>query len=232
MKKQLCNVNARNIFLRIIMIVGILFACITFLSSCLWKQGDTVKAVYKPIPQDVSKQDLEITKTVLKSRLDELGYLSSLVEIENNTSRIIIDKVFWKENDFSASPEEFFEKLGKPFKIIFQEVDEAYNRIENKLISGDRIQEVRVFRRNKQYFISIQLDSEGTKTLAEFSGMRIGKQLGIFVDNQLIITPRISERISDGAVLISGLPKQYASEAAIYIKTGNLPFQLEVVEVE
>ncbi len=231
MKKLLCFINARIIFLRIMLIVGILFICVTFLSSCLWKQGSPVNVVYKPAIKTASEQDIKIAETILKRRLDELGYFSSLVKNDAKSSRIIVKKVLWKEDDFSKSPEEFFEKMGKSMKIIFQEVDDSYHPVGNVLISGDQIRDAKIYSRNNQYQIVMQLNSKGTRILAEVTEVKIGKHLGIFIDEKLIMAPQISGTIDDGYVQIDGFTKQKAKETALYMKTGNLPFHLEVVEI-
>jgi protein-export membrane protein SecD len=78
--------------------------------------------------------------------------------------------------------------------------------------------------------IVLQFDSEGKEIFRELTERNVGKQLAIFIDNQLVTAPVIQEVIPGGTATITG---SYTLEEAQELKSrldeGALPLPLELV---
>lgn len=71
------------------------------------------------------------------------------------------------------------------------------------------------------YVIAIQTTSEGASLLREWTARNIEKQLGIFVDGQLISAPVIKTTISDTIVLDGDFTKQQAEGIVERLRRGG-----------
>ncbi len=86
--------------------------------------------------------------------------------------------------------------------------------------------------------VAITFDDEGGKKFAELTKnlAGTGRSIGIFLDNELISSPVVgpefaSNGIAGGRAVITGnFDVESASDLAIQIKGGSLPFPVEVVE--
>ncbi|GAB4528998.1 MAG: protein translocase subunit SecD [Pleurocapsa sp.] len=86
--------------------------------------------------------------------------------------------------------------------------------------------------------VAINFDDEGGKKFAELTKnlAGTGRSIGIFLDNELISSPVVgpefaSTGIAGGRAVITGnFDLESASDLAIQIKGGSLPFPVEVVE--
>ncbi len=91
---------------------------------------------------------------------------------------------------------------------------------------------------SQSYQVMLEFDAEGAKLFAELTKeiAGTGRKLGIFLDNRLISAPTVdvkyaSTGIDGGTASISGsYDAKSASELAIQLRGGSLPFPVEVVE--
>lgn len=81
--------------------------------------------------------------------------------------------------------------------------------------------------------VAVDFDSEGSKLFAEITRDNIGKQLGIFLDGNLISSPVIRQEIIGGTAQISGgfLPDE-AKQLAQDLNLGALPLPIELIETQ
>ena len=80
--------------------------------------------------------------------------------------------------------------------------------------------------------VSFQFKGKGAKTFEDFTGANVGKYLTIVLDNEVISSPVIRDRISGGRGQISGGYKDIsaARDLAVLLRGGALPIPVEVVE--
>lgn len=87
------------------------------------------------------------------------------------------------------------------------------------------------------YQVNLEFDSEGEKLFAEMTKAiaGTGRRIGIFLDDRLISAPTVDVKyaatgIQGGASISGGFDAKAASELAIQLRGGSLPFPVEVVE--
>jgi preprotein translocase subunit SecD len=80
--------------------------------------------------------------------------------------------------------------------------------------------------------VSFQFKGKGAKTFEDFTGANVGKYLTIVLDNEVISSPVIRDRITGGRGQISGGFKGIteARDLAVLLRGGALPIPVEVVE--
>lgn len=79
--------------------------------------------------------------------------------------------------------------------------------------------------------VGLEFSSEGAKLFEEITKRNVGKQVAIFLDNQLISAPRVNEVISGGEAVISGdFTVDQAKNLSIQLNAGALPVPLKIIE--
>lgn len=79
--------------------------------------------------------------------------------------------------------------------------------------------------------VGLEFSSEGAKLFEEITKRNVGKQVAIFLDNQLISAPRVNEVISGGEAVISGdFTVDQAKNLSIQLNAGALPAPLKIIE--
>lgn len=69
--------------------------------------------------------------------------------------------------------------------------------------------------------INLTLTKEGSRNFALITETNINKNLGIYINGKLIISPRIMEKIPNGKVQISGLESKQEAEKMIKLMNGQ-----------
>lgn len=79
--------------------------------------------------------------------------------------------------------------------------------------------------------VSLEFNSDGAKLFEEITKRNVGKQLAIFLDNQIVSAPRVDEAISGGNAVIRGdFTLQEAKKLSIQLNAGALPIPVKVIE--
>lgn len=79
--------------------------------------------------------------------------------------------------------------------------------------------------------VSLEFNANGAKLFEEITKKNIGKQVAIFLDNQIISAPRVNEIISGGNAVISGNFKlEEAKNLSIQLNAGALPVPVKIIE--
>lgn len=81
--------------------------------------------------------------------------------------------------------------------------------------------------------VSLKFTSEGAELFANITRDNVGEQLAIFLDGEVISSPRINETISGGTAVISGnFDPSEAKELAQNLNFGALPLPIELVSTQ
>jgi protein-export membrane protein SecD len=77
--------------------------------------------------------------------------------------------------------------------------------------------------------VSVRFTDEGAKLFAEITRNNVNKQLGIFLDGEMLSAPNINEPITGGTAIISGgFTAEEAKELAQNLSFGALPVPIEL----
>ena len=79
--------------------------------------------------------------------------------------------------------------------------------------------------------VSLEFNSDGAKLFEEITKRNVGKQVAIFLDDQLVSAPRVNEVIAGGNAVITGdFTVDEAKRLSIQLNAGALPAPLEIIE--
>ena len=79
--------------------------------------------------------------------------------------------------------------------------------------------------------VSLDMNSEGSKTWSRVTGANIGKRIAIVLDNKVHMAPNIREKIPGGRTQIEGFADiNEAKDIAIILRAGALPAPVNIIE--
>lgn len=210
-------------------------------------RGGVGATLYPDLPEGTkpTAQQLEAAETVIQNRLDNRGIFDRILTKEEEHGRIILE-IPYKQGETDTNPQNTIDEIGATALLTFQEVDEelydGYDLHGRKIylptgrivIKGDDVQDagVRTDPQSGEIFVTLNLNMEGTKKFAEATERLVGQKISIFMDDLLITSPVVNERIPNGEAVISGQnTAKEAGDLAATIRSGQLPFRLEAKEI-
>lgn len=186
----------------------------------------TLQAVEKP-GEKVTREQMQQLQAVIRERVDQLGISEPRIQIAGN-DRLIVELAGIED------PEEAVELIGKTAMLEFKKADGTV------ILQGDQLQDARAGHdpRDNKPMISLKFNSEGAKAFAEATTEAVKysegdprRSIAIFLDNQLISNPQVSEPIANGQAVIQGgfASFEEAANLAALLRGGALPVETEVV---
>lgn len=187
--------------------------------------------VFKAQADNPSDEDMESVVSMLRTRLDGMGYTEATLTRQGaDKVRIEIPSV--------SNPEDAIESLGATAQLKF--VDYEGNEI---MTGADVVNAVAQYGSTSemgrsQHYIELEFSSEGTKKFAEATG-RIAalpsgqNYIAIMMDDMVISAPSVAQKITSEKCVIEGadFTAEETKALASNIKSGKLPFSLEQVEM-
>ena len=200
-------------------------------------KGGTV-IVYKAQADSVTEDDMSTVVSMLRTRLDGQGYTEATVTRQGT------DKVRVELPDVQDA-QKAVETLGATAQLIFaesvsQDPEDSTKVIAEKVVmTGSAVKSASAeFGQTEQgmkkssYYISLELTDEGRDAFSEATGRLIGQPIYILMDNKILSAPNVNSRIDSNSCIITGdFTAEEAKALASNIKSGQLPFSLEQVEV-
>ena len=179
-------------------------------------------AVYEASSEGVEDFDskMEGTISILQARLADKGMTEATVTRQGDSGiRVEIPSA-------AEDPSTISEYLSSPAKLEWKDAD------GNVVVEGEHITQAQAGNLNGKWVVSFTLDSEGTKAFGQATANNIGKQLGIYVDDELISNPTVNTAITGGSGVIEGnFTSETAQDLATQIESGALPLTLQEQEV-
>lgn len=157
----------------------------------------------------------------LSSLLFSKGYTEAVVtKVGNDGIRVEVPAV--------EDTEALMALLGKPAKLEFKDED------GNVLIEGNRHLDRAVAQMDGgRYLIGLKFNKAGTEAFAKATEANINKEIGIYIDDNKIMSPKVGSVISNGQATIEGnFTQSYAEEMATKINSGALGVKLTLVNSE
>ncbi len=193
--------------------------------------GGSVIVFEADTDEDVSEDNMAAVKAVLRSRLDMQGYHEAVLSQQG-------DKRVRVEIPSITNPEEAVALLGATAKLTFR--DYEGNVV---LVGGEDVKNAKAVYEQlddsgkKGYLVQLELTSDGQKKFAEatarISGLADGNNIiAIYLDEEMISSPRVSETIDSETCVITGdFTQEIATTLAGQIQSGQLPFALKDIEL-
>ena len=188
-------------------------------------KGGTV-IVYKAQTDNPTEDEMNTVISMLRTRLDSQGYTEATLTKQGS------DKVRVELPDVQNA-QEAVDTLGATAQLVFQDPqgNQVMTGSDVKNASAEFGQAEKGMSKNS-YYISLELTDEGRDKFAEATGRLVGQNIAIVMDNVMLSMPRVNERIDSNTCVITGeFTAEEAKSLAANIKSGQLPFSLEQVEV-
>ena len=178
--------------------------------------------------EDASAEDLDAAVEILRARLSAMGYDdATAARSGENGIRIEFPSV--------TNANALAETLGAVGHM--QIVDPSGNVV----LEGDNIDSASVGHGQDGYaVVNLAMDEEGADAFATATASYVGQSISIYLDDALIVSPGVSEAITDGHVSVpiggadSGLSQKGSTERAsslvAVLQSGELPVALELAE--
>jgi len=188
--------------------------------------------------QKAEAQDKAIA--VIRNRVDAFGVSEPVIypETFGSSQRIIVQLPGIQNID------EAINLIGKTAQLEFKESDSSPQSISGEpmmlgggwkkdpVLTGADFKKAEVGRDEKGNIgIDIEFNSEGAKKFSEATKRNIGKQIAIFLDNEIISAPTVQTEIPDGKARITGkFNLKEARDLSIQFNAGALPVPMKLVE--
>ncbi len=203
--------------------------------------------------QDAAKGDLDRTADVLRKRLEELGYGAPTVAEEGRgqvrvevpglyDAQLLKDilslrgQLSFRAVDDSIAPDAAIRgsaPAGSEVVYSFDDPPVGYVLKKEPILTGADITDAKATLATDggEPVITLTLDEQGRKRLADLTSKSIGKSFAIVVDNQVVSAPTISETLDTSQLQISGaFDLQAANNMAVVLRSGALPKTVTVLE--
>lgn len=187
---------------------------------------------------DVTEDDLNKAVAVIRKRLEAKNMFDAYVRTDPSSSQIYIE-VPADINDTSKDPLEAVEGLDKTAKVEFRDPD------GNVLLSGTDIKSASYSEDSVDNsglpspHVVLEFSEEGKAKFSEATEKLVGKTIAIYLDENCLTEPTVQSKIdSNTAIITMGNQEEYsvrkanATEYAMLIDSGSLPFTLDVVNKE
>ncbi len=191
-----------------------------------------VEAVFAPDDGiDADETQMEDIKGILDSRLVGQNITDYEVYPDYEHDRITI-RFPWKSDEKDYDPDAAIAELASTSELTFKGGTESSGEV---LLTGKDIK--RAYASYQQmssssayeYVVGLEFNDEGREKFKTATANYVGKQISIWMDEELLSAPNVSEAIDSGSAVITGnFTSKSATALANKINAGALPFKLKV----
>ncbi len=185
-----------------------------------------VEATYEPrdLGRTPTSEELAAARAVLETRMDALNITDRDVIVDEIGGKIII-RFPWKSDETDFDPQKAVSELGETAKLTFRDPD------GNVVLEGTDVTEsyATLSRQDSSPIVILRLSPEGTKKFSEATGRLVGKEISIYMDENMISSPKVESQITTETAEINHIGSlEEAKELSDKINSGSLPFSLVV----
>ena len=175
----------------------------------------------------VTDEQLDAAKSIIETRMVGSGITDYEIYADYGNECIIV-RFPWKENEADFDPIKTVDSLGAEANLTFRDPD------GNVVMDGSAVKNATATYEQTESgsvgepVVLLELNSEGTQLFADITEKFYGKQISIYMDDQLLSAPTVQAHITNGSAQITGMEDiDTAMELANQINGGALPFALE-----
>lgn len=189
------------------------------------------------IPADKTKTAIESVRNVIEKRVNFFGISEPIVQTSEfeGKKRVIV------ELPGVSDTQKAIDLIGKTAQLSFSKVEELPQQdntptssllVPTDLTGADLVSAEVVFDRNTgKPSISLNFTDEGGAKFERITGESVGKPVAIVLDQEVISSPIVQEKISGGSAQITGnFTLDEAKTLAVQLNAGALPVSVSLVE--
>lgn len=199
-----------------------------------------VSIVYQAESDDgseITSEDLKKSESVIKKRLESKNIFDYYVRQDDATSRIYVE-IPTDTSDTATDPLKAVEGLDKTAKVEFRDKDGEVLLAGDDIVSAKYSDDPVDATGMPAPHVVLTFSEEGSKKFAEATEKLVGQVLSIYLDEEEITSPIVNQKIESNTAIITmgngtyAEKKQLATEYAMLISSGALPFNLKVITKE
>ncbi|PIZ00959.1 protein translocase subunit SecD [bacterium (Candidatus Howlettbacteria) CG_4_10_14_0_8_um_filter_40_9] len=189
--------------------------------------------VYEADLSKIKEEDkvkaMQSLQTNIEKRVNSFGvsepnvYTSKL----GDSRRLVIEMPGVKDVDKAM------DLIGKTAQLKFKEIDETGQGFADTPLTGQHLANASMEydQQTNKPQIALVFNDEGKKLFGEITKKNLGKQLAIFLDDEMLTAPTVQSEITEGKAVITGEYKpEDAKKMAIQLNAGALPVSIKNVE--
>lgn len=171
----------------------------------------------------ITDEDMDKAKAIIEQRVNGLGVAEPYIQADKERKRVIVELAGIED------PDEAVEILKTTAKLTFR--DSA----GNILLDGSKLKDAKAgvdtSSGYQDYVVQITFTPEGANEFAKITTDFLGKQIGIYLDEDMIQNPVVSTPIVNGEGQIQGYSSlEEAASYAVLLRSGALPVSMSIAE--
>ena len=183
--------------------------------------GETLVMNFKADAENaLTEEEKAETVRVLSARLRDLGWLDARVEaLEDNSFRATMPQ--------AADDGHLAHLLDARGEFTFADPE------GNVFLDGKHVQSAAFGMTSANatdYSLSLAFDQEGSRIFGEKTTELVGKSISLNLDGKTLVAPGVSTPLTEGGVSIPGFALEPAREYAIMLRSGAMPYGLELTD--
>lgn len=189
-----------------------------------------VNATFNPEGDyDATDEEMDAAKSVIEQRLINLNITDSEVYVDYDHDHVIVSFP-WQAGESDFDPEAAVAELGETAILTFRkgQTEEGEQVITGTEVKKAEAGQIPDDNGGYEWVVALELDNTGKKAFADATTELAGKgYISIWMDDECISAPSVSNAITDGQCHISGdFTYDSAKALADKINAGSLPFKL------
>ena len=187
-----------------------------------------------PVPET---EQLQAARNVIEHRVNEFGVSEPLIQTSGN-NRIIVEFPGLTSDQQDRALDLIGQQAQLEFRLVrpgrFDPLTIA--DLEEVAFTGEVISNASAAYNSMPGaqigpMVTFEIRGSDQQAFGNFTGSNLGRRMAIVMDGQVITAPQLNGRISDSGQItgIGSLPE--ASDLALVLRSGSLPFNLNVEEV-
>ena len=203
-------------------------------------QGGLRVVLQAEVP-DPDPENLQAARNIIENRVNEFGVAEPLVQTSGQ-NRIIVELPGLTAEDQQRALDLIGQQAVLEFRLVRSQShnlatgDMTLADLEDIAFTGEIIRTARAdFERIGATTLGpavfFEIRAEDARRFGDFTGGNIGRRMAIVLDDQIQTAPTLNSRISDSGQITGIGSLQEASDIALVLRSGSLPFNLDVEEI-
>jgi len=200
-----------------------------------------LRVVLQAETPDPDIDDLLAARNIIENRVNEFGVAEPLVQTSGG-DRIIVELPGLTAEDQQRALDLIGQQAVLEFRLVrpqsqgLSTFDMTLADLEDIAFTGEIIRTARAdFERIGATTLGpavfFEIRAQDTRAFGDFTGSNIGRRMAIVLDDQIQTAPTLNSRISDSGQITGIGSLDEASDIALVLRSGSLPFNLNVEEI-
>lgn len=206
------------------LLLFLMIICVVF-ASCKSIKHDTGTVIYFNIAEETNinySKFAEDIQTILTDRFENFGY-KAIVDTDNegkNFKATIYEDELINDN--------ILQIISKKGEIELYILEDKENKVGESLLDNNSFTSARIGTDDLdgKAVVIAKLNDDSIQKMAEISDNLAGKQVGVFVDDEMVFRAMVNTTEMESIVVYHG-NEEKAEEIVCYANSGSLPFELE-----